>query len=712
MSNLSFIDPNDVLWELNNEKAKSFIPAILYVGILMLIGTFGNIIVLYFYGFKTKPTPSTGFIVALAVFDIISCVVGMPMEIADLRFYFNFKSMAACKTLRVVTYFASIGSGLTLVIIAIDRYRRICKPFERQLKRKHVKTACVVIGILAAAFSWPAAVFNKVEEVDIESLHNITVKGHDCTLTKNSSFKTYILVFKLIYAVAFVLITGILSVLYTFVGKQLYRHKKFRFYVAKKRARTTRIKINEEPNALPEEGLLHMTGDGAPSSEVFGDPPDASEPIVDLREFVTNDLPGLENAQPESELTVVNRVTAETDQAGLPNKSKSLKSVTICDPSYNQIFDIEPRGERLPRPISAQNGILERKYEDLQRQEDLKEQSDLSLIEQYDPDGLHLDRTRPISASSFATFSTRPSSATTSNAEDKPIYPEHLGVDNDYDIMFRPIQEENREEISQTFNDNESPDFVLENIDEAKDKKENVIKRHPVIPVLETEKTYISIPDETTGSNVDLKAEINTAKVDQRPLSQTSSETKSSKASSRLKRFKRNAITPVSTFESSTISSTVTDVTLTSSVASRASTVKRFKRLFKQTGKTDTDTDNIKDLRTKMLDINTVKYTMIMITVTVVFVLSFMPYLALVIWRFYEEEHETEVMSDTELLLFQIGMRSIFLQSSLNPIIYGGFNSKFRAFFYTTFCACCASKRKRRSRIKKTCDQSDSTSGS
>ena len=100
----------------------------------------------------------------------------------------------------------------------------------------------------------------------------------------------------------------------------------------------------------------------------------------------------------------------------------------------------------------------------------------------------------------------------------------------------------------------------------------------------------------------------------------------------------------------------------------------------------NTDTDNVKDLRMKMLDINTIKYTVIMLVITIIFIVSFLPYLSLIIWRSYSKEHEVNIMTDAQLLWLQIGLRSYFLNSSLNPLIYGFFNSNFRAFFYGLVC--------------------------
>ena len=118
------------------------------------------------------------------------------------------------------------------------------------------------------------------------------------------------------------------------------------------------------------------------------------------------------------------------------------------------------------------------------------------------------------------------------------------------------------------------------------------------------------------------------------------------------------------------------------------------KSSLRRTGSSDsakmnTDTDNLKDLRMKMLDINTIKYTIIMIIIAFVFILSCVPYLALAVYRTYAPDNFVYTLNDFQLVWFQIGIRSYFLNGAINPLIYGFFNSQFRAFFYNAWCSCC-----------------------
>ncbi|VDI69097.1 Hypothetical predicted protein [Mytilus galloprovincialis] len=83
---------------VNDEMAAVLLPAILIVGVYMIVGIFGNPLVIYYYGCFVKPSPSYHFIVTMAVFDLIVCCVSMPLEIVDMRF--KISARTACKNFR------------------------------------------------------------------------------------------------------------------------------------------------------------------------------------------------------------------------------------------------------------------------------------------------------------------------------------------------------------------------------------------------------------------------------------------------------------------------------------------------------------------------------------------------------------------------------------------------------------------------------------
>lgn len=213
--------------QINDEMAINVLPVILLICIYMFVGLFGNLLVAYYYGCFVKPSPSYYFIVAMAIYDIILCCVSMPLEIVDLRFSYNFPSVIACKVLRFVNYFSSTASGLVLITVAVDRYRKVCQSFKNQIT---MTTAKIIIGVLCFAsvcIAWPALVIYDINVVNISSAPGLN--GYDCTTIRNKEYKVYISIYNGVCFLIFIGCITTLIVLYILIGKKLYHLKKFRF---------------------------------------------------------------------------------------------------------------------------------------------------------------------------------------------------------------------------------------------------------------------------------------------------------------------------------------------------------------------------------------------------------------------------------------------------------------------------------------------------
>ncbi|KAH3897227.1 cholecystokinin receptor type A-like [Dreissena polymorpha] len=84
--------------------------------------------------------------------------------------------------------------------------------------------------------------------------------------------------------------------------------------------------------------------------------------------------------------------------------------------------------------------------------------------------------------------------------------------------------------------------------------------------------------------------------------------------------------------------------------------------------------------------------TLILFIVTLVFVLSFVPYLALTSIRYISPE-KIEKISNSGMMMYHFALRSYLLNSAVNPLIYCFLNRKFREkvklLFKSVFCRCC-----------------------
>ncbi|XP_069106065.1 cholecystokinin receptor type A-like [Argopecten irradians] len=228
---------------LNDDVTRALLPVIIIIACLMVTGFIGNPLVMYFYGCRMKTTPSYMFIVTLAIFDMMSCTISMPFEIYELCHFYTFDSPDACRTLRFVNYFASIASGATLIAIAVDRYRKICKPFDRQISIKLARVIIVLVVIFAALTSWPSLVFYTVVPVNV--MEDPELVGFDCTTRRDEDFKRYITMYNLILFPIFIISIIVLVVLYCLVGKQLFHLKNFRFYSSRRSLSPTKSNKSE-----------------------------------------------------------------------------------------------------------------------------------------------------------------------------------------------------------------------------------------------------------------------------------------------------------------------------------------------------------------------------------------------------------------------------------------------------------------------------------
>lgn len=81
--------------------------------------------------------------------------------------------------------------------------------------------------------------------------------------------------------------------------------------------------------------------------------------------------------------------------------------------------------------------------------------------------------------------------------------------------------------------------------------------------------------------------------------------------------------------------------------------------------------------------------TLIMRMVTIAFVVSFLPYLVIVTLRYSNSDIPTK-LSKTEQIFYHVFLRTYFVNSMINPFIYGFMNEEFRAKIKELFCKFCA----------------------
>ncbi|XP_052213960.1 probable G-protein coupled receptor No18 isoform X2 [Dreissena polymorpha] len=227
LTNNTISHDHDVLiQELNDKMADQMVPATVFISTMMVLSLVGNPMVCYYYGAKTKLTTNTFFIVILALYDVIVCAISVPGVIADMKFFYTFENNVACKLLRFVNYFGSIGSILTLIAIAMDRFKKICRLTKPQMGIRTAKLVSLGSIGIAIMLSWPClAIFGSIQ-VPIPNTYGLDLMGADCTFTKDVAYQKYVWIFNGVLFVLSVGLSVILIVLYSIIVHTILSHKK------------------------------------------------------------------------------------------------------------------------------------------------------------------------------------------------------------------------------------------------------------------------------------------------------------------------------------------------------------------------------------------------------------------------------------------------------------------------------------------------------
>ncbi|BFZ11056.1 hypothetical protein BsWGS_14095 [Bradybaena similaris] len=215
------VNTEEDLWDENDMFARTLIPAMIFVGILMVAGCVGNALVVYIFGFKFKSATQHSLIVCLACFDLLMSSIAMPSEIADMRYHHTFSSAFACKLLRFITMFSAVASSLILVVIAVDRHKRVTKPLTRQMTVRHARIWEAVSVCAALLFSWPSVVLSglRTTETKVPGL-----MGTDCSVSNHFNDTKFPFAHNAVLGIGFVVIITVLAVLYFRIWKTAKYH--------------------------------------------------------------------------------------------------------------------------------------------------------------------------------------------------------------------------------------------------------------------------------------------------------------------------------------------------------------------------------------------------------------------------------------------------------------------------------------------------------
>ncbi|XP_059154647.1 bombesin receptor subtype-3-like [Physella acuta] len=171
---------------------------------------------------KKHKTPTVILIQFIAVMDTITNLLIVPGAIYAIARSWTYTNVSLCKAHYFFSCFISWTSAILLMVVAIIRYRKICKPFGRQLNNTETKIICVCVVGLSLVFSLPFAIF--YGQITVDTGHK-GILGYDCGVAAEYHQSIWPTVCHGLYIVGFLSCCATLTTLYTLIGIEARKHR-------------------------------------------------------------------------------------------------------------------------------------------------------------------------------------------------------------------------------------------------------------------------------------------------------------------------------------------------------------------------------------------------------------------------------------------------------------------------------------------------------
>ncbi|XP_061177209.1 kappa-type opioid receptor-like [Saccostrea echinata] len=161
------LNANSSMAELNKVFRDWNMAALVLIGVLILPGILGNSLVVAIFYRDFKKSAYRTFVLWLAVLDLAGCIIVMPYLMVNIITPVTMDNEIICKVGKFLSYAIMMTSYFILVIIALDRYRKICRPHSLQILQSQTSRYCLGMLTLSVIISVPAPILYGNSSLDI-----------------------------------------------------------------------------------------------------------------------------------------------------------------------------------------------------------------------------------------------------------------------------------------------------------------------------------------------------------------------------------------------------------------------------------------------------------------------------------------------------------------------------------------------------------------
>ncbi|XP_045189536.2 alpha-2A adrenergic receptor-like [Mercenaria mercenaria] len=213
----------ETLEQLNDRYAEALLPLTVTFGFFTLFGIFGNLIILLVFTLSRdyKRNNFKVFVLTLGVIDIITCCTLIPAEMVKQRKYFAFGDEVSCKVKCFFNVFVSTASCLALLVISVDRYRKVVQPFKKQLNPKlAVRLLFLVAFIFPLFLAIPGTMMCGIKRATMTNIYGGETEINLCETEDKYRDSIWRKLYKIVFIILLIGISCTYVILYAFVMKE------------------------------------------------------------------------------------------------------------------------------------------------------------------------------------------------------------------------------------------------------------------------------------------------------------------------------------------------------------------------------------------------------------------------------------------------------------------------------------------------------------
>lgn len=222
MKDMENITDKTLLEEWNSILLHQLLFNTVILWVYCAVGIVGNTVVLFFYSFRIKGKLEDRFLIPhLAFFDLLATIFTTIDKTLDNIFPVMYPNHRLCQISNFTSrVFAATGDGV-LLLIAFQRYYRICRPFQIQRPLPNDRVCLILIFLAAVVLNSPVFLFYDLHQVPHRD-HDVI--GYRCDhIHHNVQFSSMMAGYDIFVFILIVVAMVTIIVLYVFIARAIKR---------------------------------------------------------------------------------------------------------------------------------------------------------------------------------------------------------------------------------------------------------------------------------------------------------------------------------------------------------------------------------------------------------------------------------------------------------------------------------------------------------